>query len=274
MTIPVEERFNRWQKHFFRPLEEDRLAEWELIAQFGEEPPVECHSITGLISWLYGAVYSGDEREDTQFFFRYHIVKPLHQNCTMWGQRSQILYGPAVIHDNTVPPPWASEEEQEEWEEMEFSDEPPVEWNILTERTLIRSLLQNGALRLMERKDAYILRANADIRKRTCGDCGACRFLVEEQGRTICQAQRQWTGADAEYGQTCGDFSPKSNGSVSDQYIRIDAEDVYLPPWTVQTYFGLGDESRKGSRLDASWITEMKEQLHNYEVYERDHGNE
>jgi hypothetical protein len=256
------ELFNRWKKHFFRHLEEEKAAEWELLVKFRDEPPVECHSITGIVSYLFGGVSSEDESEETQFLFRYHIVKSLHHELTMEGRKSKIVYGAVVLLDNTIAPPWATDEEAEEWDEMEFTDEEAAEFNLMTDRTLVQSLIREGYLVVMERKDVFLLRANATFRKVKRGNCAECRFLSElENGKHLCLAQRQFVAPDAPYAHHCCDFTLKSDVPASDMYVRIDPSDVYLPPYTVNAYFGFGRESIPGSREDENWIARLKDSL-------------
>lgn len=257
------ELFNRWQKHFFRELKEDKPAEWELLFKFLDEPAYEAHSITGIVSNLIGTVSSEDESEETQFLIRYHIVKPLHHALTMEGVPSKIVYGAVTLLDNTEAPPWASEDEAEEWDEMEFRDDAePVEWNLMTDRTFVQSLIRNGYLTVMERKDVFLLRANAAMRKVEEGNCAKCRFLADwENGKHICLAQRQFVAPDSLCAHHCCDFALPSVTEPSNLYVRIDPDDVYLPPYTVYAFFGLGANIVPSERTDENWIRQLRDSL-------------
>ena len=224
----------RWVPFLWRELEEERPGEWEILAKYLDKPAVECHSINGVVSYILDDDFGSTDDEITHALMRLDIVKPLHNALTMQGIRSRIMVGPVTLLANDKLPPDASPDEQEELDEMEWSDEPTVEWNILSHRTLLQDLIKNDVLILMERKDCFLLRADLALRQAEIGHCAECKFFgANEQGTPWCRAMHQPTGPDAPAGKFCEDFAPiPASAKPSQLYIQIDSENIFLPAYT------------------------------------------
>ena len=121
-----------------------RIAHEGYLVKFLDREAAETHCPVGILTYVMDYPFFDTDDEITKALMRLEIVKPLHHDMTMVGVSSKIVYGPVLILDNTQPPPYADPDEAEEYEEMEWSDEEPVEWNIFNDRTLIQSLIRNG----------------------------------------------------------------------------------------------------------------------------------
>ena len=255
----------RWVPFMWRELEEDRPGEWEILAKYLDKPAVECHSLNGVVSYILDDDFGSTDDEITHALMRLEIVKPLHNALTMQGTRSKITYGPVTLLANDELPSYANQDEQEELDEMEWSDEPTVEWNLLSHRTLLQDLIKNGTLLLMERGDSFLLRADLALRQVEIGHCAECKFFgTNEQGTSWCRAMHQPTAPDAPAGKYCEDFAPKPIREVtpSDLYVRIDPENIYLPPYTSYGLYMNGEEVEKSSAV----IEDLKQQLRENQV--------
>jgi hypothetical protein len=249
-----------WRAKFWTPLEEGKAPTKEFIVKYLDREAAETHCLAGILTYVMDYPYFDTDDEITKAIMRLKIVKPLHHALTMQGVRSKIVYGPVTLLDNTQPPPYADPDEAEEYEDMEWNDEEPVEWNLFNDRTLIQSLIRNDALIVMERADVFVLRGDAALRKAAQGHCGSCRYFVRDNPDTpdagLCTAYYQRTHQDAPIGVGCTDFypRPKQEKPPADRYVRIDADMVYIPPFTAQALFEVdGNET--------AWLKELRKEI-------------
>lgn len=245
-----------WRAKFWTPLKEDEAPTKEYLVKFLDREAAETHCPVGILTYVMDYPFFDTDDEITKALMRLEIVKPLHHEMTMVGVRSKIVYGPVLLLDNTQPPPYADPEEAEEYEEMEWSDEEPVEWNIFNDRTLIQSLIRNRALIVMERADVFVLRGDAALRKAKEGHCAGCRYFTRDERGGLCTAYYQRTGENAPIGRSCTDFypRPKAEKPVSDRYVLLEADDIYIPPYTAQALF-----EADGSETD--WLKELRQEI-------------
>ncbi|ACV58233.1 hypothetical protein [Alicyclobacillus acidocaldarius] len=248
-----------WRAKFWTPLKEDEAPTKEYLVKFLDREAAETHCPVGILTYVMDYPFFDTDDEITKALMRLEIVKPLHHDMTMVGVRSKIVYGPVLILDNTQPPPWAAPDEAEEYEEMEWSDEDPedpVEWNIFNDRTLIQSLVKNGALAVMERADVFVLRGDAALRKAAQGHCGSCRYFVRDERGGLCTAYYQRTGENAPIGRSCTDFYPRpeTEKPPKDRYVLLEADDIYIPPYTANALFEDNGE-------ESDWLKELKQEI-------------
>ncbi|WP_074956565.1 hypothetical protein [Alicyclobacillus macrosporangiidus] len=249
-----------WRPKFFTPLEEGKAASKEFIVKYLDRPPAETHCLAGILTYVMDYPYFDTDDEITKALMRLEIVKPLHHSLTMQGVRSRIVYGSVTLLDNTQPPPYANPEEAAEYEDMEWIDEEPVEWNLFNDRTLIQSLIRNEALIVMERADVFVLRGDAALRKAKQGHCGSCRYLARDREDDpdggLCTAYYQRTADEAPIGTFCTDFYPrlKQEKPPADRYVLVEPDMIYIPPYTSQTLFEVD-----GSETD--WLKELRKEI-------------
>ncbi|MBF8376835.1 hypothetical protein IW967_02970 [Alicyclobacillus mali] len=240
-----------WRAKFWTPLREGEVPTKEYMVKFLDREAAETHCPVGILTYVMDYPFFDTDDEITKALMRLEIVKPLHHDMTMVGVKSKIMYGPVLILDNTQPPPYADPEEAEEYEEMEWSDEE-VEWNIFNDRTLIQSLIRNGALIVMERADVHVLRGDAALRKVKEGHCGSCRYWRDG----LCTAYYQRTSEHAPIGRSCTDFYPRpeKEKSPSDRYVPLEADDIYIPPYTANALF-------EADGTETAWLKDLKQEI-------------
>ncbi|WP_029422056.1 hypothetical protein [Alicyclobacillus macrosporangiidus] len=249
-----------WRSKFWTQLEDGKPATKEFIVKYLDREAVETHCLAGILTYVMDYPYFDTDDEITKALMRLEIVKPLHHALTMQGVRSRIVYGSVTLFDNTQLPPYAGPEEAAEYEDMEWSDEEPVEWNLFNDRTLIQSLIRNEALVVMERADVFVLRGDAALRKVTQGHCGICRYLVRDREDDpdggLCTAYYQRTADDAPIGSCCTDFYPrlKREKPPADRYVLIEPDMIYIPPYTARALFDID-----GSESD--WLKELRKEI-------------
>lgn len=251
---------NRWRENFWRPIREGEEPNQEFLVKFLDREAVQCHSVVAILSYVMDYPFFDTDDELTKALMRFEIVKPLHRQMTIQGVKSKIFYGSVVLFDNTVLPPYVKDEvAKAELSEMEWSASKPVEWNLFNDRTLLASLIQNQALAVMERSDVHVLRGDEFFRNVQVGKCAICRYLVSDEQETYCRADYQSTSAEAPLGRVCTNFAPRKVTLPivsSDEYVLVEASDIYVPPFTVNALYNAGD-------VDSEWISELHNRMKN-----------
>ena len=96
----------------------------------------------GILTYVMDYPFFDTDDEITKALMRLEIVKPLHHDMTMMGVRSEDRVRASVDSGQHTAAAVCRPEEAEEYEDMEWSDEEPAEWNIFNDRTLIQSLIR------------------------------------------------------------------------------------------------------------------------------------